>query len=148
MAMVPVDPPSSISPTIPIEYGDGRSEPNGRNIPQSQIVPCSQPSPGGETQLDSSPEAREERALTQHVLIHSIEAENIPIEDDEMLEMQIQLGEVQERTLKRKIEHKRRKASPNNYHHSWVSVCPAGCRRKFKGTDAILGLTKMKGTEP
>ena len=47
---------------------------------------------------------------TIHYSIHTTLDKDISIEDDEMLEMQIQLGEVQERNLKRKIEHKRRKA--------------------------------------
>jgi hypothetical protein len=57
------------------------------------------------------------RAGRQHVVpqyqIHSMksEAEDPALEDDEMLELQINLGEVQERNLMRKIEHKRRRAN-------------------------------------
>ena len=43
--------------------------------------------------------------------MNSISDVQLAVEDDQMLNMQIQLGEAQERTLKRKIEAKRRKAN-------------------------------------
>jgi hypothetical protein len=53
------------------------------------------------------------RHVVQQYQIHSMksEAEDPALEDDEMLELQINLGEVQERNLMRKIEHKRRRAN-------------------------------------
>jgi hypothetical protein len=56
---------------------------------------------------------RTSRHVVQQYQIHSMksEAEDPALEDDDMIELQINLAEVQERNLMMKIEHKRRRAN-------------------------------------
>ena len=84
----------------------------------------------GETQLVGSSDSNvpinpideKPRLPIQYSINSSIDLE-IVHEDDDMLEMQIRLGEVQENNLKRLIEHKRRRmAQSSSQSHSSIQA--------------------------
>jgi len=84
--------------------------------PNGQLVLAGGETQESETELSEvKPEEeeaarREASAIVEHYQIDStLRDESISQEDDEMLQMQMQLGEVQENNLKRRIEHKRRR---------------------------------------
>ena len=85
-------------------------------VPDSPVTPNGK-NTRGETHIsvDESPIRPEGNPPIIYSINSSVDGE-IAIEDDETLEMQIQLGDVQERNLKRKIEHKRRKANASSSH--------------------------------
>ena len=82
---------------------------NGGEIPDDQVnsgtnVPIMDA--GGETQ----PENREISPIgSRPSSYHPTHDEDVSLEDDDILRMQIELGDVQERNLRRKIESKRRR---------------------------------------
>ena len=76
---------------------------DGLTAQQQQLV---QPTTTVEHKSEPVSPIRKDLSEAYHYAIHS--DQDIALEDDEMLELNIQLGEVQERNLKRKIEHKKR----------------------------------------
>ena len=69
--------------------------------------PAADPLPLADVSPGEMPTVRKDQLVatrTEHYNMDSISDDQIAIEDDEMLSMQIQLGEVPERNLRRRIE--------------------------------------------
>ena len=82
------------------------------SVPSSELIPLT----SGETHDQAlSPIRAERQAIPDQYNIYTDTGIDLALEDDEMLELQINLGDVQERNLKRKIEHKRRKAQASSF---------------------------------